>query len=159
MMKKLTTFITCIAMCLCFVMPVSAAELQTNTSVTPQTVETVSALSGSTYFSGITPKLNSLYGANASANISSGTCLGNTQNITSVTVYSRVSSGSSRYTMTVKSPSGTSQTISCGTSSTTYTFNGFNGEDSDGTWTITISSNGTVSTVTCTLKVYYTYSS
>lgn len=158
MMKKLTTFITCIAMCLCLVMPVSAAELQTETSNTSQAVEIVTALSGSTYFSGITTKLNSLYGANASANISSGTCLGNSQSITSVTVYSRVSSGSSGYTLTVKAPSGTTQTITCGTSSTTYTFNGFNGEDPDGRWTVTISSNGTVSTVTCTLKVYYTYS-
>ncbi len=90
--------------------------------------------------------------------LSSGTCLGNTRHITSVTVNCRVSSGSSRYILKVTSPSGTVTTKSCASTSTTYTFTEFRNEDPDGRWTVSISSQGTVSTVTGTLKVNYSYS-
>ena len=52
----------------------------------------------------------------------------------SVSVNCRVSSGSSRYTLYVISPEGTVLSQSCGTSSTTYNFTGFNGEDPKGDW-------------------------
>lgn len=118
----------------------------------------VTATTGSNYFSKITPKLNSLNGSAATATLSSGSCSGTERSITSVSVYCRVSSGSSSYTLYVISPEGTVLSKSCGTSSTTYTFTGFNGEDPQGNWTIIIVSNGTVTTVTATLKVNYNYS-
>lgn len=118
----------------------------------------VAATSGSNYFSKITPKLNSLNGTTAMAKLSSGSCSGNERSITSVSVNCRVSSGSSRYTLYVISPDGTTLSKSCGTNSTSYTFTGFNGEDPDGEWIIIIVSNGAVTTVTATLKVNYTYS-
>lgn len=78
------------------------------------------------------PKLNSLNGSSAMATLSSGSCSGNERSITSVSVNCRVSSGSSRYTLYVISPDGTTLSKSCGTSSTSYTFTGFNGEDPKG---------------------------
>lgn len=153
MKKTISIFLTCLLLCFSVAMPVNAAEAEATSNLTSY----VELARASSYFSKITPKLNSLTGTTASANLSSGTCLGTTQNITSVTVYCRVSSGSSPFTLKVKSPSGTIQTKNCGTSSTTYTFTGFNGEDPDGTWTIYISTKGAVSTVTSTLKTYYNY--
>jgi len=158
--EKIDNFITCIAMCLCLVMPVSAAEQPPidGNIANYETNNVQSMTAGSSYFSKITPLLNSLTGRTATATLSSGSCIGNNESITNTTVYCRVSNGSSPYTLTVVAPSGTSQSISCGTSSTTYTFTGFNGEDPNGTWTIYVTTRGTVTTVTATLKVYYTYS-
>ena|GEM_PF-823173 len=145
---------------------VSASELQHEDASTNDTMVEIVVLSdddfmltssGTNYFSKITPKLNSLNGALASANLSSGSCSGTTSSITKVTVYCRVSSGSSSFDLVVTSPKKTVVTQSCGTSSKTYTLTGFNGEDPNGTWNVGISSNGTVSTVTATLKVYYSY--
>lgn len=152
-------------------MPVSAAELpEEDVSAENETLvkvvvlsededipEEAQALTSSNYFSKITTKLNSLNGAIASSNLSSGSCSGTNRSITQVTVYCRVSSGSSSFDLIVTSPKKTVQTVSCGTSSTTYTLAKFNGEDPYGTWNVGISSDGTVSTVTATLKVYYNY--
>lgn len=154
MKRKLSLLLVLTLLCTLFAMPVSAAEAESHTE--DQAV--VTATSGSNYFSKITPKLNSLNGSAATATLSSGSCSGNERSITSVSVYCRVSSGSSRYTLYVISPEGTVLSKSCGTSSTTYNFTGFNGEDPKGDWTIMIVSNGVVTTVTATLKVNYNYS-
>lgn len=147
--------------------PVSAAELPEQDEKTEDTMEVevvvlsdddiMPVASGSNYFSKITSKLNSLNGATASSNLSSGSCSGTTRSITKVTVYCNVSSGSSSFKLIVTSPDKTVVSQTCGTSSTTYTLTGFNGEDPYGTWNVGIASTGTVSTVTATLKVYYDY--
>ncbi len=154
MKRKLSLLLVVTLLCTLFVMPVSAAE----TSDYSDDEISVAATSGSNYFSKITPMLNSLNGSAAMASLSSGSCSGNERSITSVSVYCRVSSGSSRYTLYVISPEGTTLSQSCGTSSTTYNFTGFNGEDPKGNWTIMVVSNGVVTTVTSTLKVNYNYS-
>ena len=154
MKRKLSLLLVVTLLCTLFVTPVSAAEAASYTG--DQAV--VTATSGSNYFSKITPKLNSLNGSSAMATLSSGSCSGNERSITSVSVNCRVSSGSSRYTLYVISPDGTTLSKSCGTSSTTYTFKGFNGEDPKGDWIIIIISDGVVTTVTATLKVNYNYS-
>ena len=154
MKRKLSLLLVLTLLCTLFVAPVSAAEAANYTG--DQVV--VTATSGSNYFSKITPKMNSLNGSAAMATLSSGSCSGNERSITSVSVNCRVSSGSSRYTLYVISPEGTTLSKSCGTSSATYDFTGFNGEDPKGDWTIMIVSNGAVSTVTGTLKVNYNYS-
>ena len=154
MKRKLSLLLVVTLLCTLFITPVSAAEA---TSYVDDEIS-LTATTGSSYFSKTTTKLNSLTGTKATSTLSSGTCLGSTQSITSVTVYCNVSSGSSAYTLYVTSPSGTTKTVSCGTSSTTYTLTGFNGEDPDGKWTVGVLTGGTVTTVTCTLKVYYTYS-
>lgn len=164
--KKLSLFMMVVLLFSTMCIPVAAAELPEKEVSTKETeVEVVVLLdddimpasSGSNYFSKITSKLNSLNGAAASSNLSSGSCSGTSRSITKVTVYCRVSSGSSSFDLIVTSPEKTVVTQSCGTSSTTYTLTGFNGEDPYGTWNVGISSNGTVSTVTATLKVYYSY--
>lgn len=153
MKKKLSLLLTCILLCVSMAMPVYAAE----PTGTPEN-EVVALATSSNYFSKITPKLNSLAGAlPASANLSSGSCYGTNRSITSVTVNCRVSSGSSPFTLTITAPDGTTQSMTCGTSSTTYTFTGFNTLDPYGTWNIKVKTNGAVSTVTATLKVNYNY--
>lgn len=164
MKRKLSLLLVVTLLCTLFVMPVSAAELPSEDVATSSAVVIAddgimpAATTGSNYFSKITTKLNSVNGATASSSLSSGSCSGTTRSITEVTVYCRVSSGSSNFLLTVTSPSGKVQTMSCGTSSATYTFTGFNGEDPYGTWKVAINSRGTVSTVTATLKTTYNYS-
>ncbi len=154
MKRKISCMMVLVLLCTMFVVPVSAAEVS---NISDEGIS-VAATTGTTYFSKTTTKLNSLNGLEASSLLSSGTCLGNTRNITSVTVNCRVSSGSSRYILKVTSPSGTVATKTCGTTSTTYTFTEFRNEDPDGKWTVSIASQGVVTTVTGTLKVNYSYS-
>ncbi len=154
MKRKLSLLLVATLLCTLFAMPVSAREVSN-----PARQETaVAATAGTNYFSRTTTKLNSLNGLTASSTLSSGSCSGNSRSITSVTVNCRVSSGSSRFTLTVESPSGTIAEKLCGTSSGTYTFTEFNNQDPNGKWTVSVSSQGTVSTVTGTLKVNYSYS-
>jgi hypothetical protein len=156
MKKKISLFVTTILLFVMMVMPVSAAELPI---VSSDSDISVAATTGTNYFSKITTKLNSLNGSSSNiSTLSSGTCSGTTQSITSVTAYARVSSGSSSFKLYVVSPDGTASYVSAGTSSSTYTFTSFNGKDPDGTWKVYIVSNGVVSTATVTLKVNYNYS-
>jgi len=82
-----------------------------------------------------------------------------------VELYCNVASGTDPYTIYVKSPSGTTKSISGPTKSGTITITGFEGENPSGTWSIWIQNNGVsyngniypVSTVTITLKVAYSY--
>ncbi len=154
MKRKLSLFLVLTLLCTLFAMPVSAAEA---TDYTDDGIA-VAATSGTNYFSGTTTKMNSLYGSEAVATRSSGSCSGDERSITSVSVYCRVSSGSSSFKLYVISPEGTVAYRNAGTSSTTYNFTEFNGEDPYGKWTIKTVTNGTVSTVTATLKVNYSYS-
>lgn len=164
MKRKLSLLLVLTLLCTLFAMPVSAAELPDEDVSTSSAVGAAideimpAATTGSNYFSKITTKLNSVNGSTASSSLSSGSCSGTTRSITEVTVYCRVSSGSSNFLLTVTSPSGKVQTMSCSSSSSTYTFTGFNGEDPKGTWNVAINSRGVVSTVTATMKVYYDYS-
>lgn len=154
MRRKLSLFVVLTLLCTMFAMPVSAAGVSDYAG----DEITVAATTGTNYFSKTTTKLNSLNGLEASSLLSSGSCSGNTRDITSVTVNCRVSSGSSRYILKVTSPEGIVATKSCGTSSTTYTFTEFNNQDPNGKWTVSIITQGIVSTVTGTLKVNYSYS-
>ena len=101
MKRLLSVVLTVAVLFMTCVMPVSAAE--SSDSVEGNNITAIT--SGTTYFSKITRKLNSLYGAVDSVNLSSGSCLGTNRQITSVTVYCRVSSGSSPFTLIVTSPS------------------------------------------------------
>lgn len=161
--RKLTLLITCILLFAMSVLPVSAAE----NTVAENTVAEISAAttvndavvlgtSGSNYFRGMTSKLNSA-GSFVYSNISSGSISADNRSVTSVTVYCRVASKSDSFRLTVTSPSGITKTVSCGSSSDTYTISGFTGADPYGTWKVGITSNG-ISTVTCTLTVNYNYS-
>ena len=153
MKRKISLLVVLTLLCTLFVMPVSAAEV-------PNYVEdeiAVAATTGTNYFSKTTTKLNSLNGLEASSLLSSGSCSGDTRDITSVTVNCRVSSGSSRYILKVTSPEGTVATKLCGTSSTTYSFSEFNNQDPNGKWKVSIITQGTVTTVIGTLKVNYSY--
>ena len=109
MKRKISFMMVLVLLCTMFVVPVSAAEVS---NISDEGIS-VAATTGTTYFSKTTTKLNSLNGLEASSLLSSGTCLGNTRNITSVTVNCRVSSGSSRYILKVTSPSGTVATKTC----------------------------------------------
>lgn len=156
--RKLTLFITCILLFAMSVLPVSAAENAAAEIPAATTVNDAVVLgtSGSNYFKGITSKLNSA-GSYVYSTISSGSISADNRSVTSVTVYCRVASKSDSFKLTVTSPSGITKTISCGSSSDTYTISGFTGTDPYGTWKVGITSNG-ISTVTCTLTVNYDWS-
>lgn len=143
--RAFTAVMACMMACLMFVTPVFAA---TN------------------YFSKTTVKLNAISGGESRySQVTSGSVSGSERSITKVELYCNVSSGTDPYTIYVESPSGTVKSISGPSKSGTITLTGFNGEDPSGTWTIWIKNNGVsyngniypVSTVTITLKVYYSY--
>lgn len=143
--RVFTAVMACMMACLMFVTPVFAA---TN------------------YFSKTTVKLNAISGGESRySQVTSGSVSGSERSITKVELYCNVASGTDPYTIYVESPSGTVRSISGPTKSGTITITGFEGEDPSGTWTIWIKNNGIsyngniypASTVTITLKVYYSY--
>ncbi len=155
-MKKFISFITCIAMCMMLVMPVSAAEIKTEDSIT-MTEESEAALYSTNYFRKITPKLNSAFGYPSSiATLSSGSVTGSDPQITSVTVYSRVDRNSNPFYVYVVDPNGYGYYEKV-TSSGTITIKDFNGLNPTGEWKIWIETLGDVSTATITLTVNYRY--
>lgn len=143
--RAFTAVIACMMACLMFVTPVFAA---TN------------------YFSKTTVKLNALNGGTSrESSVTSGSVSGDNPSITNVELYCNVASGTDPYVIYVKSPKGTVATITGPSRSGTVTTSAFNGENPSGTWKVWIqnlgvSYNGNLipaSTVTVTLKVYYSY--
>ena len=87
LMKKLISFITCIAMCVMFAMPVSAAEVVSEEETITMTEESVASVYSTNYFRKITSKLNSVYGNPSTvATLSSGSVTGANPSLTGVTV-------------------------------------------------------------------------
>ncbi len=143
--RTFTAVIACMMACLMFVTPVFAA---TNN------------------FSKTTVKLNAINGGNSrESSVTSGSVLGDNPAITKVELYCNVSTGTDPYTIYVKSPSGTTNSMTGPTKSGNIIMTGFEEENPSGTWTIWIrnsgiSYNGNIypaSTVTVTLKVSYSY--
>ncbi len=156
-MKKVIPFITCIAMCMMLVMPVSAAEVAPKDETATITEESVASVYATNYFRKITKKLNSVYGNPSDiVTLSSGSVTGSDPQITSVTLYSRVSSGSDPFYLYVVDPNGYLDYFLV-SSSGTITTNDFNGLDPTGDWKIWIETTGDVSTATITLIVNYKY--
>lgn len=153
-MKKIISFITCIAMCMMLVIPVSASEIgseEESVTITPE----ASVYAYNNYFRKITPKLNSVFGnPSDAAKLSSGSISGTNPKITSVTVYSRVSSGSETFYVYVEDPKGNIG-VAAVSSSGTITTDVFNGLNPAGDWYVWIVTAGDVSTATITLTVNY----
>lgn len=153
-MKKIISFITCIAMCMMLVIPVSASEIgseEESVTITPE----ASVYAYNNYFRKITPKLNAVFGnPSDAAKLSSGSISGTNPKITSVTVYSRVSSGSETFYVYVEDPKGNIG-VAAVSSSGTITTNVFNGLNPAGDWYVWIVTAGDVSTATITLTVNY----
>lgn len=118
-------------------------------------VETVRA--GNYLFSKPIRRLNSLDGIMASTSVYSGSCSGSERHITSVRVFCNVSWGSSPYILEITSPGGTIVSRWCGTSTTSYNFSDFDGEDPRGNWTVSITTRGRVTTMSGSLTVNYTF--
>lgn len=156
-MKKFISFITCIAMCMMLVMPVSAAEVVSEEETITMTEESIASVYSTNYFRKITKKLNSVYGNPSEiVTLSLGSVTGSDPQITSVTLYSRVSSGSDPFYLYVVDPNGYLDYFLV-SSSGTITTNDFNGLDPTGDWKIWIETTGDVSTATITLTVNYKY--
>lgn len=120
--RVFTAVMACMMACLMFVTPVLAA---TNN------------------FSKTTVKLNAISGGTSkTSNVTSGSVSGSNPSITKVELYCNVASGTDPYTIYVKSPSGTTKSISGPTKSGTITITGFEGENPSGTWSIWIQNNG-----------------
>ena len=117
-------------------------------------------------FSKTTVKLNAINGGNSrESSVTSGSISGDNPAITKVELYCNVSTGTDPYMIYVKSPSGTTNSMTGPTKSGNIIMTGFEEENPSGTWTIWIrnsgiSYNGNIypaSTVTVTLKVSYSY--
>lgn len=143
--KKAFTAVVCMMVCLMFVTPVFAAT---------------------SYFSKTTVKLNALNGGTSrESKVTSGSISVSNPSITKVELFCNVASGTDPYTIYVKSQKGTIKSITGPVKSGTITIPGFEGEDPYGSWTIWIQNSGIsyngniypASTVTVTLKVYYSY--
>ena len=94
-------------MCVMFAMPVSAAEVVSEEETITMTEESVASVYSTNYFRKITTKLNSVYGnPSNTSKLSSGSISGTNPKITSVTIYSRVSSGSDPFYVYVEDPKG-----------------------------------------------------
>ena len=156
-MKKLISFISCIAMCVMFAMPVSAAEVVSEEETITMTEESVASVYSTNYFRKITTKLNSVYGnPSNTSKLSSGSISGTNPKITSLTIYSRVSSGSDPFYVYVEDPKGNIG-VAAVSSSGTITTDVFNGLNPAGDWYVWIVTAGDVSTATITLTVNYSY--
>ena len=129
-MKKLFSFITCIAMCMMLVMPVSAAEIAPEEEIVTMTQEAgASVYTYNNYFRKITPKLNGEF---------------------------TVSTGSDPFYVYVEDPKG-NVGVAAVSSSGTITTDAFNGLNPAGDWYVWIVTAGDVSTATITLTVNYSY--
>ncbi|WP_052344384.1 hypothetical protein [Bacillus ndiopicus] len=151
MNKRICSFIVMMIMMFTMSMSVFAEE----TTLTPDEAISTFAIN---YFSGSTGTMNSLYQNESSIfNISSGT-LPPFAKVSSVTLNVNVSSGSAPFYLNVKNPNGdVVQHYITGTGSKSVTLNQFNNTDPQGTWKVSITTTGTVSTVTARMTVNYTY--
>ena len=149
-MKKVLSIILCLSLCIMYTLPVSAAEVIPKENVIEK--EEISATSGSNCFSYTLPKLALM---NGSATFSLGSISGNAQ-VTSVSVYVRVATGTSPVIIYIQAPDGTIYSFNTA-ASVTITTNQFNGCDPSGDWKIWIETDGIMTTSTITVKVCYDY--
>lgn len=151
MKKKMYSLIAVMIMMIAMSMSVAAEE------TTPAQGETVSIIAAN-YFSGITGTMNSLYQNESTIfNISSGTIPAFAK-VSSVTLNVNVSSGSAPFYLNVKHPTGNVvQHYITGAGSKSVALNYFNNTNPQGTWQVSITTTGTVSTATARMTVNYTY--
>lgn len=147
-MKKVLSIILCMSLFIMCTLPVSAAEVMTKENVLEK--EELSAILNSNCFS---RTLSGLALMNGTATVSSGSISGNAQ-VTSISLYVRVSSGSSPVIIYIQAPDGTIYSFRI-TTSGTITSNQFNGCDPSGTWKIWVEPKEIIPSIT--LKVCYDY--
>lgn len=157
-MKKLLSSMLCLAICVMFVMPVSANETPIiDTEMLAVSERSTVTTRATNYFTGSTVKMNSLYGSqSAISNISSGSVLGTKPQVTSVSLNVTVSSGSDSFKLYVEDPYGYYDYVTVGKSGS-VSFSSFNGINPTGKWKVYIVTNSTVSTATARMKVDYSY--
>jgi len=149
--KNVLSVILCISLCIMYALPVSAAEVMPKENIIEK--EEISATSS---FSKVLPKLSSINGtASKVVTITSG-FISNGAQITSIGLFVSVSSGSSPLILYIQAPDGTRYSFVI-TKSGIITIDNFNGYDPSGNWKIWIETQGTVTTVSGTIKVNYSY--
>jgi hypothetical protein len=118
----------------------------------------VQVFAANDFFTSMTGKMNALNGGeSAIQNLPSGSVLGDSPQVTKVNLNVIVSAGSSPYYLYVKSPKGTTISKYRGTTSGDVPFTEFNNENPYGTWQVWIKTAGSVTTVTATMRVDYSY--
>lgn len=134
----------------------------TSLSVTPTSIlaatptVTDTTLTLSNYFTKLTPRVNSLYGMPATSSVNATTVFGTKHAISDVTFNVTVSRGSAPFYLIVKSPSGHEVSKLIGTSGVVK-FPEFINLEAKGTWSVTVQTTGTVSTVSTSMRVDYKY--
>lgn len=147
-MKKLVPIITSMVLGVMMAMPVSAAGALPKENVLEK--EELSATLNSNCFSRTLSRLALMKGA---VTVSSGSISGNAQ-VTSISLYVRVSSGSSPVIIYIQAPDGTIYSFRI-TTSETITSNQFNGCDPSGDWKVWVEPKEIIPSIT--LKVCYDY--
>lgn len=147
-MKKLVPIITSVVLGVMMAMPVSAEGALPKENVLEK--EELSATLNSNCFSRTLSRLALM---NGTATVSSGSISGNAQ-VTSISLYVRVSSGSSPVIIYIQAPDGTIYSFHI-TTSGTITSNQFNGCDPSGDWKIWVEPKEIIPSIT--LKVCYDY--
>ncbi|WP_152657913.1 hypothetical protein [Oceanobacillus sp. CFH 90083] len=153
MYKRIYSFIVAIVMMFTLSVSVSVSAEDT-TFMSDDTI----SIFATNYFSGSTGTMNSLYGNESTLfNISSGTTP-SLAKVSGVTLNVNVSSGSAPFYLNVKHPDGSVvQHYITGTGNKSVTFDQFNHTDPYGTWKVSITTTGIVSTATARMTVNYTY--
>ncbi len=147
-MKKIFSIILCVSLCILCVLPVSAEGALPKENVLEK--EELSATLDSNCFSRTLSRLALM---NGTATVSSGSISGNAQ-VTSISLYVRVSSGSSPVIIYIQAPDGIIYSFRI-TTSGTITSNQFNGCDPSGDWKIWVEPKEIIPSIT--LKVCYDY--
>ena len=157
-MKKLLSLITCFALCVMLVMPVSAAEVKAteNVAVEEAVIENEAVAYSTGYFTGQTGKMNSWEGTESAAYTISSGSIPREAVVTKVTLNVPVSSGSSGFYIFVECPDGTYAERYVSRSGQ-ITITDLNGHLAYGKWKISIMSVGQVSTATARMRVDYSY--
>lgn len=151
-MKKILSIFMCMNLCIMLAIPVSAAEVLSKENVIEK--EEISTTSSSDYYSKALPILSSTNGTASKVVTISVDSMSDSMQVTSISLYIRL--GGSPCMLYIQAPYETIYTFNL-TKGGNITVDDFNGCDPSGNWKIWIETQGTASTVSGTIKVYYGY--
>lgn len=151
-MKKVLSTILCISLCVLYTLQVSAAEaLPKEDFVRKDEVRTTAS---SNYYSKALPELRSTSGTSSRVITFSLGSISDSMKVVSMSLNIHLLGESC--IIYIQAPDGTIYRFPV-TRSGTITIDNFNGCDPLGNWKIWIETKGTVSTISGTIKIYYSY--
>lgn len=151
-MKKVLSIILCMSLCILYDLQVSAAEVLPKEDFVKK--DEGSITSASNYYSKALPELRSANGTSSRVvTFSLGSISGSMQ-VTSISLNVRLLGDPC--ILYIQAPDGTVYSFVI-TKNENIILDNFNGCDPSGSWKIWIETKGTVSTISGSIKVYYSY--